>query len=248
MKDVAWITYLDEVCSIGQVPLSFVIFLSLDHRYPITHAHRHTRTNSDKLVESPPDGHHTMRSTSLLAVALGAMSASAKKLAHSSLHNRDPSRVLAPRQETSEIAETPIFTAEEMATWDAQTTAACEAQLSTLEQSSNPSGTCVCYNLPSLDADTGLFVADLRLYKVSDARGDFTGIQPADVQVGIMYDGATVQRVGPVGNDDEQTDLKRSDEGVESLAKRQSTIPELLQTYIFVGQIDESRMVGNMSE
>ncbi|KAL3960641.1 hypothetical protein ACCO45_005758 [Purpureocillium lilacinum] len=54
--------------------------------------------------------------------------------------------------------------------WDAVTDAACVDALAALTRSTNPSGNCLCYNLPSLDTATGVFEADLRLYRISAPR------------------------------------------------------------------------------
>jgi len=82
-----------------------------------------------------------------------------------------------------------------MDAWDAETEAACQEALARLPVASNPSGTCICYNLPSLDTATGVFEADLRVYKLNDPSGAFSGIAPQDVQVGLMYTGASVSPV-----------------------------------------------------
>jgi hypothetical protein len=130
--------------------------------------------------------------------------------------------------------------------WDAQTEAACSTALSALNGvASNPSGMAVCYNLPYLDNSTGVFQADLRLYKISDPTGTFANIQSQDVQVGLTYPGATVSAVNA-------SSLKRrgelysliswpsirSEEGIE---RRQSaTLPTMAQVYAFVGQVNHN--------
>jgi len=138
--------------------------------------------------------------------------------------------------------------------WDAQTTAACTTALGTLNgTASNPSGMAVCYNLPFLDNSTGVFQADLRLYKLSDPTGDFAGIQTQDVQVGLNYLGATVSPIN-------SSELKRRDEkysliswpvvrSAEVLEKRQSTnsTPALSQAYAFVGQINKNLLIANLN-
>lgn len=125
-------------------------------------------------------------------------------------------------------------------TWNAATDSACAQALSLLSQSTNPSGACVCYNLPSLDVDTGAFEADLRLYKISEPRGTFAGIAPEDVAVALSYNGASVMPVNA---------SKLSGSGMvgsfASIVKRGT--PEALQTYLFIGQIDKDRLEKNMS-
>lgn len=128
--------------------------------------------------------------------------------------------------------------------WDVDTNKACVETLRTIQRSSNPSGNCICYNLPSLDATSGVFEAELRLYKVSAPRGIFLGVRPEDIKVSVSYTGAsaspvtadTVKGAGMTGNG-------------SSLARREdtTTTPELLQAYMLVGQIDKSEMAENMS-
>ncbi|KAM0430411.1 hypothetical protein ACHAPT_005757 [Fusarium lateritium] len=125
--------------------------------------------------------------------------------------------------------------------WNANTNAACRQVLGGLHQSTNPSGACVCYNLPSLDMKTGVFEADLRLFKVSEARGGFATVAPEDVQVGVEYDGATVMPIDP--RDMNGTGMVGQ---VANVAKREDG-PQLLQTYMFVGRIDQDKMKDNMT-
>ncbi|KAH7625454.1 hypothetical protein B0T09DRAFT_63679 [Sordaria sp. MPI-SDFR-AT-0083] len=105
---------------------------------------------------------------------------------------------LEERQDASasSVGQDPIFTADgtlNMTAWNAQVNAACISSLRQLTVASNPSGTCVCYNLPALDNSTGVFEADLRLFRISDARDAFAGIAPEQVSVGVRFVGANVK-------------------------------------------------------
>lgn len=100
----------------------------------------------------------------------------------------------------SSVGQDPIFTADgtlNMTAWNAQVNAACISTLRELKQASNPSGTCVCYNLPALDNSTGVFEADLRLFRISDARDSFAGIAPEKISVGLRFTGANVRTANP---------------------------------------------------
>ncbi|XXG95224.1 hypothetical protein Hte_001484 [Hypoxylon texense] len=121
-----------------------------------------------------------------------------------------------------------------MTQWNTDTSAACLSALSTLSAASNPSGTAVCYNLFSLDTTNGSFMADLRLFQVSVPFGDFLGIPPADISVGLEYNGASVSPVS--------TGVQARD-----ITKRQSSAPTQLQAYMFVGQIDQAKMAQPMT-
>jgi hypothetical protein len=125
-----------------------------------------------------------------------------------------------------------------MEAWDADTSAACMEALSQLSVASNPSGTAVCYNLPSLDTRAGSFMADLRLFQISPPTGDFLGIAPRDISVNVQYNGASVS---PLSQEIEARSVD------ESLVKRQSSSPTLLQTYMFVGMLDQSMMANTLT-
>ncbi|KAI3540152.1 hypothetical protein CABS01_14214 [Colletotrichum abscissum] len=134
-----------------------------------------------------------------------------------------------------------------MTAWEQETSAKCTDALSHLDQASNPSGTCICYNLPSLNAQTGVFEADLRLFKVSEPNNAFAGIPPQNIQVGLSFNGASVSPVSAskIGSSTAKRDLS-FEVPWTGLQKRVVT-PQALQTYLFVGQIDQSRMVAPMS-
>ncbi len=132
--------------------------------------------------------------------------------------------------------------------WDQDTNNACISTLRSLQRASNPSGNCICYNLPSLDAKSGVFEAELRLYKVAEPRGSWTGIKPTDIKVSVSYNGASASPVKP----DALTG--KGMQGVMSSVARRSVLegredhnPELLQAYMLVGQIDEKEMSDQMS-
>jgi hypothetical protein len=133
--------------------------------------------------------------------------------------------------------------------WDAQTAAACTAQLQSLKGvASNPSGLAVCYNLPYLDNTTGVFEADLRLYMIAAPTGGFANIPSSNVQVGLQYNGATVSPVN-------SSTMKRRSDAVsliswprveEGVQRRQAMVPTLIQSYAFVGQINQNLLATPM--
>ncbi|KAH8168622.1 hypothetical protein LIA77_11886 [Sarocladium implicatum] len=120
--------------------------------------------------------------------------------------------------------------------WSESVNPACAQALSTLRQATNPSGACVCYNIISLDMDNWRFEADLRLFEVSDARGDFTGIPVETIRVLVNYNGAEA-------NGTNITDTGSSRAG----APNDDTRPRLNQVYRIKGQIDTSRVDSNMT-
>ncbi|KAG5915962.1 hypothetical protein E4U42_007859 [Claviceps africana] len=131
------------------------------------------------------------------------------------------------------------------AAWNAATDKACIDALSVLPRSSNPSGNCVCYNLPSLDVTTGIFEADLRLYRVSDPKDNFTSVSPESVKVGLQYHGASVSPI----SEEELVGMGLVKNQTRGPNRRQDTTasPRLVQTYLFVGRIDADRLAQNMT-
>ncbi|RCI08995.1 hypothetical protein L249_4994 [Ophiocordyceps polyrhachis-furcata BCC 54312] len=117
----------------------------------------------------------------------------------------------------------------------------CIKALSRLPRSTNPSGNCICYNLPSLNTDTGAFEADLTVYSVSDPRDDFAGISPRDINVGVQYAGASVTLASP-----QQAQEMLSRQAI--IGRRQENNgPQLVQEYLFLGQIDKDRLASRPS-
>ncbi|KAM0326617.1 hypothetical protein ACHAQA_006486 [Verticillium albo-atrum] len=155
------------------------------------------------------------------------------------LHYREVAdRYLSKRQEVnpdSQVALNPDGTMD-MTAWDEETTSACRDSLAQLNVASNPSGTGICYNLPSLDPTTGVFEADLRLFKVSEPFGQFEGIPPENIEVGLSFVGASVSPV----------EASRIAGGVRQQTKR-ADVMDLLQSYMFVGQINPSNMQEKMT-
>lgn len=134
--------------------------------------------------------------------------------------------------------------------WDADTSNACELSLEALNGvATNPSGLAVCYNLPMLNNDTGVFQADLRLFKVSEPTGAFAGIASQNVQVGLSYIGATVSAVNSssLNRRDQELSSTLAVLGSRGLDRRQNVVkPVMLQAYAFVGQINADVLKANM--
>ena len=133
-------------------------------------------------------------------------------------------------------------------TWNMQTKAACETALRKLEgKASNPSGMAVCYNLPVLNKSTGVFQADMRLYRVSAPATGWGKMENQAIGVGLYFPGATVAS---------QTISKRnrashasSWQPIEDLAAIEldrraddPNAPQMLQAFKLVGQINDNMM------
>lgn len=157
---------------------------------------------------------------------------------------------LERRQDDGTNSTNPLANADgtlNMTAWNEATDNACRSQLASLPRGpSNPSGHSICFNLPSLDATQGIFEADLRLYRVADPRGDFANMDPEQVDIGVSFSGADVDRanetsitgVGMIGR-------------IADLTKRQSAGDpddiELMQAYLIVGKIREDKMTDDMN-
>lgn len=124
--------------------------------------------------------------------------------------------------------------------WNELANTACRDALRGLPLASNPSGACVCYNLPLLDNSTGIFEADLRLFQLSEPTGQFQGIPQEKIDVELSYNGASVTEV----NEQAVSGLKvRQDNGNNNNAGDL----RLLQSYLFIGQVDKDRMTGQIT-
>ncbi|EGS21320.1 uncharacterized protein CTHT_0031750 [Thermochaetoides thermophila DSM 1495] len=129
--------------------------------------------------------------------------------------------------------------------WDQAANTACRNALRNLKEASNPSGTCVCYNLPLLNNNTGTFEADLRLFQLSEPTGIFAGIPQDQIEVSLTYNGASVTEVKQTSKA-QDTVLPAA-----ALFARQDANNDdlkLLQSYLFIGQVDQDKMSNPMSE
>ena len=80
------------------------------------------------------------------------------------------------------------------AAWNQKAQAACMAAMMALNgNAGNPSGIAVCYNVPYLDEERGLFEAELRMYNISAPTGAFVGVNAAEMEITLQYAGATIQ-------------------------------------------------------
>lgn len=137
-----------------------------------------------------------------------------------------------------------------MAAWEIAANTACTRALSQLAKSTNPSGHCICYNLPALNNQTGEFEADLRLYQLSQPTGDFAGIPPERVMVELSYNGAQIQRI--LNSTARQPRPVRRQAADPAAAPSPPVGPNaanlrLVQSYLFGGKIDSNRMTAGQA-
>lgn len=136
--------------------------------------------------------------------------------------------------------------------WRTETEAACKSRLMNLNgQASNPAGIAVCYNLPFLDNQTGIFQAELRMYNVTAPINPWVGVQPRDISMALSYLGATVQMMNSTVVKREITwPPVRSMEEDGILVARQNTprAPEELTVLTYVGKINSNLMGSAMTQ
>jgi hypothetical protein len=145
--------------------------------------------------------------------------------------------------ETRAVGNTPLNAdgSLDMTAWNDAANAACRDALKSLPLASNPSGACVCYNLPLLNNATGAFEADLRLFQLNEPTGQFQGIPQNKIEVELSYNGASVSEVSQqsVGSGDLKP-RQTSDQNTTADLK-------LLQSYLFIGQVDTDQMTGQVT-
>lgn len=91
--------------------------------------------------------------------------------------------------------------------WEMQAQMSCMTAVMSLKgKSSNPAGLAVCYNVPYLDEQKGVFEAELRMFNICSPSAEFVGVAPSDMLVTLAYTGATIQ-ASPGGS---QIPVKRS--------------------------------------
>jgi len=112
--------------------------------------------------------------------------------------------------------------------WNRETTSKCLEQLRTLTRASNPAGIAVCYNLPYLEADAGVFVADLRIYQISESEGDWALVD--DIDMKLEYSAAAVT----------ETNLNMTKE----TPSPDGAMPRLITNFHFLGQIKPEFLVS----
>ncbi|KAL8961394.1 MAG: hypothetical protein Q9193_002045 [Seirophora villosa] len=172
---------------------------------------------------------------------------------HQAYHQRDvvqPSAVSSPPSSAiASPAASPKAQAikSNPATWRDQTAAACMESLSALNgKPSNPSGLAACYNLQSWNKGTGIFEADLQLYRIAPATGDWVTLMTQAVSVGLSYSGATVAPRGEINKRGTgtfpSTPIESHMAGSSRVRRVAAAAPTLVQEMSFVGKIDKNMM------
>ena len=78
------------------------------------------------------------------------------------------------------------------------TETSCITALAVLHSStSNPAGLAACYNILAFDNVTGVFGAEIRVYRVARPGGGWVEVDKVDA--GVVFEGARMLRMGGVG-------------------------------------------------
>ena len=88
---------------------------------------------------------------------------------------------------------------------DVDTETACISALAALHGSaSNPAGVTACYNVLAFDNATGIFSAEIRLYRVAKPSGAWVEVDMVGegVDVGVVFERARTLSIGSVGKRD----------------------------------------------
>ncbi|KAF2010401.1 hypothetical protein BU24DRAFT_356088 [Aaosphaeria arxii CBS 175.79] len=140
----------------------------------------------------------------------------------------------------------------DLAKWEADTKAACGNALAQLNgRTSSPTGIAVCYNLPFLDNQTGVFQAELRLYNISTPINPWTGVGASDIMVTMSYLGATLQNMNtttPAKRDMSWPPIKERKEDGLLIVRQSADVPQELKVLSYVGKINDNVMGSAMTE
>ncbi|KAI5779261.1 hypothetical protein EDC01DRAFT_310496 [Geopyxis carbonaria] len=124
----------------------------------------------------------------------------------------------------------------DMVAWSKDTMNICLDHINSTTKVTNPAGVAICYNLPVLIEESGVFTADFRLLRVSDPVGEWedTG---NDYDMSIVYDGAAFK-----GRQLSDREKEATTEGSAG-----ATV-EMLSDHQFIGQITTELLADSPSD
>ena len=123
------------------------------------------------------------------------------------------------------------------AKWEVETRAACMSSLRALNGTVlSASGLAVCYNIPFLNNVTGVFQADLRLYRVAQPSAAWADVRDAEINVDLSYVGASFSMSGSNDATSAFPKLRRS---LETRAASPTVqMPVFVQGFNFIGKMN----------
>ena len=101
---------------------------------------------------------------------------------------------------------------------------------------SNPSGIAVCYNVLMLNDTTGVFQADVRLYRIAPPTGDWETLDngPGKITTGLQYMGADVHTPSITPN--RRRDVAPLPDATAEMTDRAVAPPQSVKNLTFIGQ------------
>ena len=123
--------------------------------------------------------------------------------------------------------------------WDEITNNACLLRMNSLNgTATNPSGKAVCHNIQDLNNSTGAFTADVRLFQVAPATGNWLSLRPTGLTIGMSYHAASVQLQNTEGEGGKSGESWLSRDRAHSQLRRSlGQEPQFLQKMVFLGQV-----------
>jgi hypothetical protein len=123
---------------------------------------------------------------------------------------------------------------------DATLSEACTSALAPIKSVSNDAGFLGCYNIPFLNTNTGVFEADLRLYRASQPKGAFTGLKSTDISVQLSYPNAAFSTL--------PRSAQNRERGLDLESRQNSADLNQLQNFMFVGQVSNTLTLTKLME
>lgn len=145
-----------------------------------------------------------------------------------------------------------VVAADPSTNWNNQTETACMTALDAMHGiASNLAGMAACYNVRSFDNTTGVFQADLRIYRISPLAGAWTQLKTQAVSAGLSYNGASVASGSMNGKRDTEmlswSPVQRGKTDAATLKRAAGASPSKLQDLTFIGKIHDDMLaqIGN---
>jgi hypothetical protein len=148
----------------------------------------------------------------------------------------------APNGEATAVSITAAV--DETEPWDKTTEAAC---LKALEEKGNatssPCGMAACYNIKYFDNITGVFQAELRLYRMAPATGNWAAMKSDGINVTVSCNGASIATgTMQMGKRDGTVESPPRMQRLRIFRRSTSSPPKTLQKMYFYGEVQEDLM------
>lgn len=123
--------------------------------------------------------------------------------------------------------------------WATETVKRCATKLNSARIASNPAGVAGCWNLPLLVARTGVFAADLRLFRVAEPTGDWADVPISAYNISLEYDGSAAIQARNLSD----KERRASEAGMP----QNTRLVKLIDSQ-FIGNLDQSLLSEKLTE